>query len=311
MGSSRKTELLRCLEKVEYQPNANRFPVEIGGVRLDIITSSPVLMTQIANLFSSYYGQGNTVAELYLEAHDHSYLWEDPNSEFDIQDPYVVQRDFAAKRLSSENKIQKAVAILPTGLDDSIHNLLRWFLPPLLLNRGAFLMHAAGLIRNGLGYVFFGQSGAGKSTTVGLAKEYDSNVAILGDDAVIIQMSHAAAQPRVFTAPLGSSFFKMSPLSIDVPLAGLYSLQQETKTEIKNIGFAEGVASLLASAMSVRFQDSIEERMALAARFAFSNPGIKRLFFKRDPEFWNIIINGALEIQPSSNVFRKEELTDV
>jgi hypothetical protein len=289
MGHTRKTELLGCLEKVEVKWNAHRFPVEIAGVRIDFITRSTELMTQLVNLYSAYEGKGHPVAEIYLEAMNHAMLWEDPNSDFDIQGPYVVQRDFAAKRVS--DSVERAVTLVPTGLDDSIHNLLRWFMPPLLLKRGAFLMHAAGLVRDGFGYVFFGQSGAGKSTSVSLAVAEDREVGILGDDAVIIQMSHADAGPRVLTAPFGSGILKMSPLPIDIPLKGLFSLQQFERTYVGNIGFAEGVASLLASAMSVRFQDAIDERIALATRFAFSPIGIRRLYFKKDPDFWKLIVN--------------------
>ena len=289
MVHTRKTELLNCLEGVNAKWHATRYPVEIAGVRIDFISTSASLLTQIVNLYSAYEGKGYPVAEIYLEEMNHPQLWEDANSEFDIQGPYVVQRDFAAKRIL--DCVERAVAVLPTDLDDSIHNLLRWFIPPLLLKRGAFLMHAAGLVRDGLGYVFFGQSGAGKSTSVALATRADEEVGVLGDDAVIIQMSHANAEPRLLTAPFGSGILKISPLSIDVPLRGLYSLQQSEKNLIGRIGFAEGVASLLASAMSVRFQDAVDDRIALATRFAFSKIGIQRLYFRKEPDFWNLIIN--------------------
>jgi hypothetical protein len=289
MGHTRKTELLGCLENVKAKWHATRYPVEIAGIRIDFISTSVPLLTQIVNLYSAYEGKGQPVAEIYLEAMDHALLWEDANSEFDIQGPYVVQRDFAAKRVL--DSVERAVAILPTGLDDSIHNLLRWFMPPLLLKRGAFLMHAAGLVRDGMGYVFFGQSGAGKSTSVGLAVEADREVGVLGDDAVIIQMKHADAVPKVLTAPFGSGILKISPLPIEVPLKGLYSLQQSERNQVGTIGFAEGVASLLASAMSVRFQDAVDDRISLATRFAFSRIGIRRLYFRKDPDFWNQVVS--------------------
>jgi hypothetical protein len=288
---NRRARLLELLSQTEFPAAAPRLAIEIAGVRLDLLIADARLMARASAYFEAYRGEGPAVAELSLAPAFAEELWEDVDPEFRIEGPWVIQRDFAARRLTaraSEACAERAVARLAPGIDDAFHNLLRWFLPPLLLRRGAFLLHGAGVVRDGRGYVFFGQSGAGKSTSVSLIVGSDPAAQVLGDDAVIVAVDAEGAR-WLHSAPLGSGYTREAPPALRAPLARLCALKQDERVASETLAISEAMAALLASAMSVGHGDALEERLDLAERFAREGSRVERLSFTKDPEFWNTI----------------------
>lgn len=257
------------------------------------MTESPALAAEIRHYFRRYLSDLPASAVLYVEPNSgeaFADLWEDADPEFDCRGDQVVQRDFAARRFPAVrgiNLLSIVACLNPEELSDSILNLLRWSLPDLLLGSSAFLVHAASVERSGLGYLFFGQSGAGKSTTVRLISEADPLAVILGDDAAIIQKSEGGYW--LHAAPLGSAWTKEAPPPAKVPLAGLFSLSQAPTHQVERMSLAEGVRSLLASTMMAGFDTLIEARFDLATHFASAPSGISRLHFSKESGFWPLI----------------------
>lgn len=286
MAAQRREKLIERVQRLEFDGHGARIPLRIAEVRLDLITRSDPVARFVENYFSDYVtGSDPAEAELEVEHWPESSLWEDPDPEFEIRGDAVIQRDFAARKLSSA----RAVALAGVEIEDAVHNLLRWFVPSLLLRRSAFLLHGAGVVKDGKGYVFFGQSGAGKSTSVSLVSSTDPRALVIGDDAVIVQMrgQMRGEGPVLYAAPLGCGYSHSAPPPVSVPLAGLYALEQSDGHAVEYLPPSRGAASLLASAMCVRFEDAVEERMDLALRFASSRCGVRRLHFRRDGGFWN------------------------
>jgi hypothetical protein len=249
-------------------------------VRVDLATESSELEGRARAYFAGYLARprpGEAVATIIANPlTDSGGLWEDEDPEFHLFDgDSVVQRDFAARREGD-----RAVAWVAPDLDDAFHNLLRWFLPPLLLRAGAFLMHGAGAIRDGRGYAFFGESGAGKSTTMRLVASCDPHARVIGDDTIILRLE--SGRPRLEAAPLGCGYSWAAPPAASAPLQGLYSLSQSDRDGVQALEPAEGARLLLASAMGAQCEDAL----ALAARFATILPRVSRLRFRREAAFW-------------------------
>lgn len=277
----------------------------MAGVRIDLLSASPAFLSRAGEYFSGFLGSGSPEGELRAEPltlPGTPGLWEDDDPEFDVRAPRVIQRDFAARRLSPEPgggsvpaesgmTPERAVAWVSPGLDDAFHNLLRWFVPPLLLKKSAFLLHGAAVVRDGRGYVFFGHSEAGKSTSVALITGSDPGAIPLGDDGVIVQMREQDGRsvPWVHAAPLGCGYSRAAPPALSAPIAGFYSLAQDETDRIEGLPASSGALALFASAMSVDFGEENEAKLALAHRFAAAAPGIRRLHFRKSAEFWNLV----------------------
>lgn len=305
MEAGRRGTLLEWIDCAELSSSPRSVSVSIAGLGVEFLTSSAELYLQLRSYFHEYLvplEPGCARIHLHCEASEDPELWEDVDPEFDIRGEKVVHRDFVAKRLAPG----LAIARVAPALDDSIHNLLRWFLPPILLARGAFLLHGAGVIRDGLGYVFFGQSGAGKSTSSGLIAGYDGRANVLGDDSVIIQLDPMNGLPRLHSAPLGCGYTREAPPLANAPIAGMFRLSQDDDHSIEAMSTAEAVATLLASAMNVRADESLDERFALALGFATTEPGVRKLRFKLDPGFWDLVIQQSYILETFSESSKGE-----
>lgn len=281
----RREELLGRLARL--QPRAGgTTAIRIAGIPVLIETPDAALANRVQEYFEEYLDRepGLPLHRVCIETDATAWLWEDEDPEFDVRGDLVIQRDFAARRIGPDH----AVAILAPQLDDAFHNLLRWFLPPILLRNDAFLVHGAAVIRDGEGFAFFGQSEAGKSTTIRLITEADPAAVPLGDDGILIQMRDGV--PTVLAAPLGCGYSRLAPPALSAPLQGLFSLCQASEHELAPLSVSEGVSSLLASVMCVRFGEAIDARIDLALRFACSGPGISRMRFRKDPGFWPLLL---------------------
>ena len=111
-----------------------------------------------------------------------------------------------------------------------------------LLARGRGVeLHCCGIIGpDGLGRIFVGQSGAGKTTTARLWLGHRNDIEIVSDDRVILRES--GGQWRMYGTPWHGDAALASPSS--APLAAIYLLQQAPATRVVDVGRAAAAARL-------------------------------------------------------------------
>ncbi len=260
--------------------------IDLAGRTAEIVTRNGALAAEIRRYFAQYLTTSPGDLVLFAEPMENPEiqgLWEDADPEFECRGDLVVQRDFAARKFGRE-----VVARLNgEELSDSLLNLLRWATPELILPAGALLVHGASVVREGRGYLFFGHSGAGKSTTVRLIAESDPRAQVLGDDAAIVQATSGGL--FLHAAPLGSAYSDVAPPRRTVPLDGIFSLEQGSSDFLEDLTASEELSAFLASTMMSPFDGFSSERMAVAARFAGGK--IRRLHFRKGPQFWPLILS--------------------
>ena len=165
----------------------------------------------------------------------------------------------------------------------AMENYLRWVTAGLALRREAFVLHAAGLVRDGKAYVFFGPSGAGKSTVAALSP----GCGLLSDDLVLLlrrERGWCAA-----TTPFRGSLEQEAKTPGIFPLAMACRLLQASSHSIAPLKPVEGAATLLASCPFISDRTSgYSELMALVADFC-CKVFVARLHFSRDPRFWALL----------------------
>ena len=96
-----------------------------------------------------------------------------------------------------------------------------------LLGRSAgAVVHATAIVRRGLGWVFAGTHGAGKSTMASLFTKRDDAV-VLSDDRVVVR--RVAGTWKVFGTPWAGTVMQASPMA--APLAGVFFIRHGQQTE--------------------------------------------------------------------------------
>lgn len=167
--------------------------------------------------------------------------------------------------------------------DYAVDSLLRVILSYRLRERGGLLIHAAGVMRGGAGYLFVGKSGAGKTTTARLSAPTST---ILSDDLTILFVGAEGAE--VFGSPFFGEF-ATSGVNRGAPLAGIYFLEQAPATAVLPIPRRDAVTRLLQSLMIFDPDGAgVTGALRLVADVCERVP-CRRLRFVPDPSFWRAI----------------------
>lgn len=149
---------------------------------------------------------------------------------------------------------------------------------------GGLLFHAAGIIREGKAYVFFGHSGAGKTTLSRLSSHYQ----VLNDDLVLLQPQEDRSW-HVYSTP----FF--NPTQIDpqgndhAPLVGLYSLVQAKQVFLEPASPGLALAEIIANVPVLSTDTRQTGTLFTRGQTLLTQVPIFRLHFRKDATFWDIL----------------------
>lgn len=166
----------------------------------------------------------------------------------------------------------------------ALENYLRWVVADLALQSQGFILHAAGLVRDGLGLVFFGPSGAGKSTLAGMSGAYG----LLSDDLVLVQRREGVF--RVSSTPFAGTLPQSDKHPGIFPLRGLYRLRQARHHSLRPIRpLSVAVATVLSSCPFVADPAARRDRLMPLVEACCSTVPVAELSFLKDPGFWDIL----------------------
>jgi hypothetical protein len=158
----------------------------------------------------------------------------------------------------------------------SVDAMLRIVHSIVLAHEGSFLLHAAGGIRNGRGYLFSGVSGAGKTT---LARLAPPEVTLLTDEISYVRREGAGY--RVYGTPF-SGELAMKGVDVSAPLAAVHLIAHGSENRLARVPPAEAAGRLLRNT----------------------------LFFARDPELVAAVFAGVCELAGRVPVYRLEFVPD-
>jgi hypothetical protein len=117
----------------------------------------------------------------------------------------------------------------------------------ILINRLLYgqvsVIHGAGIIVNGKGYIFFGPSGIGKTTISRLWVKRGAH--LLNDDRVALYRTGSGW--RIAGTPWHGEEPVVSPLS--APLAGIVRLRQSPENKVRELSATEGLTEIISCAL--------------------------------------------------------------
>lgn len=196
----------------------------------------------------------------------------------------LVSNDFAAYRNGN------TVTLRISRPDDcksalgAIENNIRWIVADHAINHRGFVIHSAGLVRNGGAYVFFGPSGAGKSTVTGLSE----GCPILSDDLVLLRKTQAGWVAA--TTPFAGTFPQEGKTSGEYPLKGLFRLIQADCDRLSPLPRALAVGKVLSCCPFIGNRAKRQNLLLPLVETCCSEIPAHDLFFRKTPAFWKIIL---------------------
>lgn len=207
--------------------------------------------------------------------------------------PWIIESSYENDRLVFRSYQEKGEVDLITGIGylemdptTQVDNFLRTVYAWLCVKNDSLLLHSAGVIRDGLGYVFFGPSGAGKTTTSRLASK---QAHVVSDDLVIIRCD--GDRCTLNGVPFKGELSEAPRANQQAPLKGLYRLRQDTSHYLESLPHIRAVADLVAaSPFIVREKSLSDQLLAVCSKIARCVP-VQQLHFKRDDGFWKVLLD--------------------
>ena len=125
-------------------------------------------------------------------------------------------------------------------------------------DRRTLLMHASTVVKAGVGYLFLGVSGTGKSTHSRLWMEALDDVTLLNDDNPVLRIGNDGVA-RVYGTPWSGK----TPCYIDrsVPIGGIVDLEQAPRNAIARLSPSEAYAAILSSSSGLKSDSATADGM--------------------------------------------------
>jgi hypothetical protein len=192
--------------------------------------------------------------------------------------------EFAGRVRPGERTAELAlVADAGPLFDRGLENFLRALTASFVLDEGGLLVHAATVVRDGKAYVFFGPSGAGKTTVTRLS----ARDTVLSDDMTLVLPG--ATGFEAVGIPFGMAHHHVPDTNASFPIAGLHRLVQSPAVERAPLKGAAALAELTTCLPYVcERPDEAARSLEIAGRLVREVPAW-RLLFRKDESFWNVI----------------------
>lgn len=200
------------------------------------------------------------------------------------QGSLLLSNDFAAYRNGNSGTLRISRPEDCKSALGAIENNIRWIVADHAINHGGFVLHAAGLVKNGGAYVFFGPSGAGKSTVT----ELSEGCPILSDDLVLLRKTQAGWVAA--TTPFAGTFPQEGKTSGEYPLRGLFRLIQAERDELLPLSKGLAVGKVLSCCPFVGTPSKRHDLLLPLVTRCCGEIPTHDLFFRKTPDFWNIIL---------------------
>ncbi|HEY0607712.1 MAG TPA: hypothetical protein VGD58_32660 [Herpetosiphonaceae bacterium] len=166
---------------------------------------------------------------------------------------------------------------------EDIEYFVRVIYALLAFRAGGLLLHGAGIVRGGRGYLFCGYSGSGKTTVARLSPDDQ----VLNDDLVVALPD--GDRWLLYATPFWNPT-QVRPSGIKcAPLIALLRLVQNTTVFLEPMGAGQALAEIIANVPVLPADPALSAALLLRGRQLLLAVPTYRLHFLPDPSFWPLV----------------------
>lgn len=258
----------------------------IAGLQMRIVTGNDQIERALRQRYRGFLVEASDPAEFTISCHpasielgDEVKNQEPKFQQLDTQQFLLIQtRSSTDICLSLREACFKFNKLFQVGEFDY---LLRITMALVVNAAGGCLFHAAGVIRDQQGYIFFGPSGAGKTTIT----RYSPGMVVLNDDLVVL-IQHG--QKWMAHSTPFSNEQPEERVNLAAPVYALYYLAQDHLVYKKEMSSGEAFGAVIAGVPVVPMLEHMDALMERCLRICQEVP-IYELHFRQDSSFWNVV----------------------
>ena len=169
-----------------------------------------------------------------------------------------------------------------------IENVMRIYAAHRALGTGGLMLHSAGLVRDGVAYIFVGRSNAGKTTLT--RKAFKAGARVLSDDINML-FTDANEAYRAHAVPFTGEFgrtLKHAKGRESYPLTVVVVLEQGDSLQVSSVGPAEAMKKILIGCPFVNMDADCAEQLYDTVLDIVKRVPVLRLQSMRDEPIENI-----------------------
>jgi hypothetical protein len=264
----------------------------VARLGMTLLCREPWLAAALRQRYADFSGSGETLftAAITLEAPQRDAAFMMADLQFPGEQVRLTAPGYSGCIDLQHNSGRLALA--SAAPIEDVEYFIRVAYAALAFRAGGMMLHAAGIVRGGQCYLFFGHSGVGKSTVARLSQG-DLG---LNDDLVIL-----LPEPEgwtVYATPFWNpSQVRPSPSS--APVAGLFRLVQAAQVKLDDLSPGQAMAELLANLPVISADPQRVAALIARCRSLIQAAPVQRLSFLPDASFWGAILPGAAQLPPA------------
>jgi hypothetical protein len=159
---------------------------------------------------------------------------------------------------------------------------LRYIFALSAFRAGGFLLHGAGIVHGGSGYLFLGPSGAGKSTVARLS----GKDTVLNDDLVYVWKDQTT---WIIAGTPFSHRDQIPPTPSRASLKQMYRLVQDQRVYLEPLQLSQSVAEMIANTPVLARSPALAPALLERSNQLLNDVTLERLHFLPDRSFWDLI----------------------
>lgn len=248
----------------------SRVHLLIGGLPLRLHSRDSELLAAAAERYSRF--QGGLDDRFCIEV----------NREADCDaKPPVFACDFEGARVAAD---RSSIRFSGVRHEYALDSLLRMFLSWALLPEQGFLLHAATVVQRGKAYVFFGRSGAGKSSISRLSPPGS----VLTDEISLLKC--VDGEWRAFGTPFWGEF-RREGQNTSAPVAGFFRLVQSPSNRVERMRQAALLRALLPCVLFFSSRLADHDRLLEVLTEACQSAKGYNFEFQKNRSFWEVLLS--------------------
>ncbi len=171
----------------------------------------------------------------------------------------------------------------------AVENYIRSAVAWQAATRGGALVHAASSVLHGRGYLFYGESGAGKSTM----SACNRRGRVISDDLSLV-LPDDDGRPALIGSPFRGTYTGGPPVQGRFPLAAGFRLIQASQAAVRTVSRVRAFSELVGNLPFVAEKFAEREDLFDAVRTLFSDVPLAHLEFCKDDSYWDAIAAAGL-----------------
>ena len=264
----------------------NRFLLSIAGITVEIITRSPAAGEEFLSRFSPFLGSVEKLsARIEISCRNDFSLKPEAGDYWPLS--ISLGSNISVKSLGLEGYFSAdygGIVSYRCGEPELLENFFRVLFAFLLVDNEGVLLHAAGVEYENAGYVFVGQSGAGKSTIARLLKGRGK---IYSDDIVAVIKRNG--KYLLFSTPFRGEETLWLAENRGVELRKVFVPIKSSRTYTVVADRGDAVSKLIANAPFIHDSDRhLLKLLDFVEKFVKKIP-VYKLYFEKNAPVWEVI----------------------